>query len=195
MTGKVNKLVFGVGINDANRPVMTKLNGKWVKCPFYRKWQSMLGRCYDPKYHLRYPTYLGCETTEDWHLFSNFEKWMKAQDWEGRELDKDLLKVGNKLYSPDLCIFIPPELNNFTADSGRSRGEWPTGVYLHKGAGRFMSYCKNPFTGKKEYLGLFDSPEEAHLAWKRRKHELACIYADRQADPRVAEALRSRYLS
>ena len=191
---KVKKLVFGVGVNDLSRPVRTKLNGKEVKCPFYNRWTAMLQRCYCPKFHLERPTYVGCSVTEEWLLFSNFEGWMKTQDWEGKELDKDLLKAGNKLYSPDFCVFIPRELNAFTTDRGASRGEYPLGVHLHKGKGRFMAYCKNPFTKRQEHLGLFDTPDEAHLAWRKRKHELACIYADQQTDPRVAEALRTRYL-
>lgn len=196
MTGtrKVNKLIYGVAVNDADRPVWTKLNGKRVVCPFYSKWLGMLMRCHCPKLHLKRPTYVGCETTEEWLLFSNFERWMKTQDWVGKELDKDLLKAGNKLYSPDFCIFIPQELNSFTLDSRANRGEYPLGVYLDKESGRFKAQCNNPLIGRQENLGRFDTPEEAHLAWKKRKHELACIYADQQTDPRVAEALRTRYL-
>lgn len=193
MAGKANKLIYGVGTNDAGRAVWTKPNGKRVVCPFYDRWQSMLGRCYDPKFHLRNPTYVGCETAEEWLLFSNFENWMKTQNWEGKELDKDLLKVGNKLYSPDFCIFIPKKLNTFITDCGGNRGECPLGVSFHKGTGRFVVRCSNPFTGKRENLGYFDNPDEAHLVWKRRKHGLACIYADQQTDPRVADALRIRY--
>lgn len=186
--------VFGVGIYDLSRPVFTKLNGKRVMCPYYNRWKNMLRRCYCPKYQLRFPTYVGCSVTEEWLLFSNFERWMKAQDWEGKELDKDLLKVGNKLYSPDFCVFVPPELNAFTTDSRADRGEYPLGVYLHRESGRFKAQCSNPSIGRQEYLGYFDNPEDAHKAWRKRKHELALMYADQQTDPRVAEALRTRYL-
>jgi hypothetical protein len=64
-------------------------------------------------------------------------------------------------------------------------------VYL--AGGRFRSYCGNPFTGKVEHLGYFNNPEDAHEAWRQRKHELACRYADEQADERVAKALRERF--
>lgn len=194
MSRKANKLIYGVGVNDSGRPVHTRLDGRRILCPFYDRWTEMLRRCYCPKLHLKHPSYLGCSVTEEWLLFSNFENWMKTQDWEGRQLDKDILKVGNKVYSPDFCVFIPRELNAFTTDRGNDRGEWPLGVYLDKEKGRFKAQCNNPLTGKQEYLGRFDTPEEAHLAWKKRKHELACIYADQQTDPRVAHALRTRYL-
>lgn len=191
---KQTKLVYGVGINDADRSVSSKLNGKVVKCPFYDRWKTMLERCYCPKFHSKNPTYVGCSVTEEWLLFSNFEKWMKTQDWEGKQLDKDILKVGNKIYSSDFCVFIPPELNTFTLDCGANRGEYPLGVYLHKEKGRFMAQCNNPFTKRQEYLGYYDNPEEAHLAWKKRKHEMALTYANQQTDTRVADALRTRYL-
>lgn len=197
MTGtrKAKKLIHGVGVNDVDRPVYTKLNGKRLVCPVYRTWQNMLGRCYDPKYIERHPSYSGCNVTEDWLYLSRFEDWMLKQDWEGKQLDKDILVVGNKLYSPETCAFIPREVNLFTIDSRANRGEYPLGVYLDKELGRFMAQCSNPFTRKKEHLGVFDNPEDAHEAWRKRKHELALIYADQQTDPRVAEALRTRYLN
>lgn len=194
MSRKANKLIYGVGVNDVDRPVYTKLDGEKVVCPFYDRWRGMLRRCYDPRLHLKHPTYAECSVTEEWLLFSNFEEWMLGQDWEGSQLDKDLLEAGNKLYSPDFCVFVPKKLNTFITDSGASRGEYALGVYLRKDIGRFKASCNNPFTGKYEHLGYYDTPEEAHLVWRKRKHELACIYADQQTDPRVADALRTRYL-
>lgn len=53
--------------------------------------------------------------------------------------------------------------------------------------------CGNPFTGERGYLGLFSTPEEAHEAWRKRKHELAQLVADTESDMRVVEALKKRY--
>ena len=73
------------------------------------------------------------------------------------------------------------------------RGECPIGVHLFKPTGKYRANCGNPFTGKVEYLGLFSTPEEAHEAWRKRKHELAQLVAATESDMRVVEALRKRY--
>lgn len=154
----------------------------------------MIGRCYGANIQAKNPTYIGCSVCEEWLVFSNFKQWMEKQDWKSKQLDKDLLLVGNKVYSPYTCVFVDSVTNKFTIDSGAARGEWPIGVCFHKHTGKFEAQCKNPFTGKNEHLGLFACPEQAHLAWKRRKHELALRLAGLQTDQRVAYALRTRYL-
>ena len=191
---KKNHLTFGVGINNADYPTQPRVNGKQVKCPYYKAWLHMLERCYDEKYQECYPTYVGCSVCPEWLYFMNFRKWMMTQDWEGKDLDKDLLIKGNKIYSPANCAFVDQITNGFTTDSGRTRGEYPTGVCIDERKGKFRARCSNPFTKKIEHLGYFTCPNQAHLAWKKRKHELACELADLQTDPRVAEALRTRYI-
>ena len=199
---KAKKLVFGVGINDAVYVVVkwetTEVNGVrkqklvWV-CPYYRVWYNMLQRCYSPKYQEKYPTYRGCSVSEEWLTFSNFKRWMEGQDWEGLQLDKDLLFAGNKVYSKETCVFVTNGVNSFTIDCRASRGEWPLGVYWNKPAGKFLSQCRNPFTKKQEHLGYFTCKEQAHQAWLNRKLELATLLAAEQTDERVAKALISRY--
>jgi hypothetical protein len=188
------RLVCGVGINDANYVVQPRINGKQVMCPFYRVWQSMLKRCYGPKYQAKRPTYIGCSVVPEWLSFMAFRAWMIMQDWQGRELDKDLLIQGNKVYGPQACVFISGGLNSFTTDRASDRGEWPIGVYLDRQSGRFRAQCCNPFSGERESLGYFTCPDAAHEAWRARKHELALQIAALHADPRVAKALSIRYL-
>ena len=191
---KKNRLVFGVGINDADYPVEPVVDGRKVKCPYYVTWKDMIGRCYSEKLQERRPTYIGCSACPDWLYFMNFRGWMSSQDWEGKALDKDLLKGGNKVYSPSTCAFVDQTTNSFTNDRGRARGDYPTGVHMDKPTGKFQASCSNPFTKKRESLGYFHCPDQAHLAWKKRKHELACQLAELQTDQRVAEALRTRYV-
>ena len=191
---KRNKLVYGVGINYADYKVEHRIDGKRVRCSYYRTWDNMLCRCYSEKYQDRNPTYKGCYVWTEWLYFMNFRKWMMKQDWQGKQLDKDLLVVGNKVYSPEACVFVDIMTNSFTIDCGRKRGEYPIGVSFHKRKGKFQTHCSNPFSKKLEYLGYFTCEHQAHLAWKARKHILACQLADLQTDPRVAAALRARYL-
>ena len=189
----MNKLVCGVGINDADYEVQPVVNGKRVQCPFYRTWISMLRRCYSAVEQARYPTYIGCSVCDEWLTFTNFKRWMENQDWEGKQLDKDLLVEGNKVHSPENCVFVDNVTNSFMLANDASRGEWPIGVHFDKGKGKFRVQCRNPFSKKQERLGRFTCPQEAHKAWLERKHELACQLADLQSDVRVAQALRLRY--
>ena len=153
----------------------------------------MIGRCYSVKIQEHQPTYKGCTVSEDWLVFTNFRDWMMAQDWEGNQLDKDILFEGNKVYSPDTCVFVTQTVNKFTTDRGASRGEWVIGVDWCKRTGKFRASCGNPFTKKQENLGLFTCELEAHEKWAKRKLELAHELAAIQTDERVAKALVDRY--
>ena len=198
---KVKKLLYGVGINDADYVVQRKetvgyVDGKqkliWI-CPFYKTWTNMIKRCYSIKTQNNQPTYIGCTVSDEWLTFSVFKKWMESQYWEGKQLDKDLLVEGNKVYSPETCVFVTRMVNNFTTDRGNDRGEFLIGVIWYKPIEKFISQCSNPFTKKKENLGYFTSEQEAHEAWTKRKLELAYELAAIQTDTRVAKALISRY--
>lgn len=200
---KPRKKVCGVGINDADyvtekREIIRYVNGKQRKklvwrCPYHRAWSDMLVRCYSEKHQERKPTYADCAVSNDWLTFTNFKSWMMTQDWEGKQLDKDLLFEGNKIYSAETCIFVTPLVNTFTIDCGAARGKWMIGVHWYKQAEKFVAQCRNPFTKKLEYLGRFNCEKEAHNAWRKRKLELAHDLAAIQTDPRVAKALIDRY--
>lgn len=196
------KLVYGVGINDADYAVTEwetiEVNGvrkqKLVwECPYYRTWHSMLKRCYSTKYQDTSPTYKGCSVSEEWLRFSIFKRWMEQQDFVGKQLDKDILFEGNKIYSTETCVFVSRVVNNFTTDSGAARGEWLIGVCWNKGEDKFMSRCRNPFTKRNEHLGYFTCELEANQTWLKRKLELAHLLASEQTDERVGKALIERY--
>lgn len=187
------KLVCGVGINDADyavRPV-TSVNGPRLDCPYYRTWKSMITRCYSKEYHKKFPTYIGCEVVEEWHRFMTFRGWMMQQNWNGKQLDKDILFKGNKVYGPDTSVFVSREVNMFLLDSAKSRGVYPLGVYCSV-PGKFVALIHE--AGKGQYrIGTYSTSEEAHQAWKSAKHILAAKLAEKQDDPRVAQALLTRY--
>ena len=202
---KPKKLVCGVGINDADYVTQKfeffgRVNGKqkqkqkkvWV-CPYYRAWGSMLERCYSAKYQERHSTYIGCTVSDEWLTFSVFKAWMETQNWEDKQLDKDLLLEGNKIYSPETCVFVTQMVNKFTTDSGAARGDCLIGLHWNKEKSRFQARCRNPFTKKREHLGYFTCEQQAHEAWLKRKLELAHELAEIQTDPRVAKALVDRY--
>lgn len=104
--------LFGVGVfGDGDRKGV--VNGKTTK--EYMFWHGMHRRCYDPKYHEIYPSYIDCEVREEWQNFQVFCDWYDKNKptEQGRwELDKDILVEGNRIYSPDACVFVRSAENN-----------------------------------------------------------------------------------
>lgn len=185
--------VYGVGINDANYSTTGSVGGTWSICPYYSRWRNMLKRCYCPDYLEKYPTYEGCYVCPDWLTFSNFRVWMETQDWEGKELDKDLLVVGNKCYSPETCMFITPAINSLIISQKHSKNGHMMGVTFHPSTGKFRAICRNSVTKKTESLGLFHEEIDAHLAWKKRKRELVIEVAESLEDVKIKQALLQHY--
>ena len=157
------KKLFGVGVNDSTIRVR---NGK-ILLPAYSLWYSMISRCYSPKMHKHSSTYIGCSVCEEWHLYSNFEKWYNENYIEGCHLDKDILVKGNKCYSPETCSFVPREINNLIENVRNKRGNTPMGVFER--CGKFLSYVR--VNNKRIYLGTYDTKEQAFLRMKEEKEK------------------------
>jgi hypothetical protein len=107
----LRKPIYGIGTNDADYMVDPRIDGKRGRCPIYRVWKSMLERCYSEKRQAKCPTYIGCTVCKEWLTFSNFRRWMVNQDWQGKQLDKDILVKGNKIYSAETCCFVTQAVN------------------------------------------------------------------------------------
>ena len=199
----MNKLVYGVGVNDLDYRTqvyedLPKNGGKRVRktvfrCKYYTVWENMLKRCHSKKLLESRPTYTGTSVCSEWLYATAFKKWMEKQDWRDKCLDKDIIVPGSKLYSPDTCAFVLQATNSFVIARDASRGDYPVGVDLFKRTGKYRAQCGNPFTGKQENLGYFLTTEDAHEAWRKRKHELAQLVAATESDMRVVEALKKRY--
>jgi hypothetical protein len=183
------KLVYGVGVCTKGECKAYE-NGNKTKA--YYTWKNMLKRCYSPNYQAENPTYIRCKACDEWLDFQVFAKWFEESypnDGGLYQLDKDLKVVGNKVYSPKTCLFVSGAVNKFTTDSGAARGESLVGSHWFARASKFQSYCNNPLTKKREHLGLFTDELSAHLAWRKRKSELACELAMTQSNPEVRDAL------
>lgn len=191
---KRNKLVYDVGINDADYAVYSTVivEGRKVKlcCPYYVKWCSMLCRCYSEAYQAKQATYVGCSVCEEWKYFMAFRAWMIEQDGIGKHLDKDLLIAGNKEYSPKSCLLVTQQLNNLLSDHAATRGDTPIGVHYFKRDGNFQSYIN--VNGKREHLGYFSTPELAHLEWQKAKLKLIKLEIGKHGNPLIDKALHQR---
>ena len=169
-TRKIKKLVFGVGINDADYTTQPKVNGKVVCCPYFRTWKNILIRCYYQRVWAKQPTYSDCTVCDEWLTFSNFKAWMELQSWEGMDIDKDIRIQGNKIYGPDTCVFVPGSINSLLIERGAARGEFPIGVYYNKKVKKFIASGRENL--KRTHLGVFDTPSAAHEAYKADKSRI-----------------------
>ena len=182
--------VYGVGILGAK--YLASING--VQTKEYKLWNSMLVRCYSDSFKKKYPTYEGCEVSENFKSYEYFYEWCHKQigfsnkNWH---LDKDLLVKGNKVYSEYSCVFIPQEINTVLIKSTASRGKHLIGVCWSNTNKAFMAQVgKNK--GKQEHLGYFKTEVEAFNAYKQAKESFVKEQAEKyksQIDERAYNAL------
>lgn len=172
--------VYGVGYSGKGKYKVSE-NGKHTKC--YKTWYHMLERCYDPKYIQKHPSYKGCKVSDEWHNFQLFSEWYYENYYkiEGQrmDLDKDILCKGNKIYSPDTCVFVPQAINKLFTKNDKCRGDLPIGVYYSNK--KYNAQCNTNETQK--YLGRYDTKEEAFQVYKQYKEryikEVAKEYKDK----------------
>lgn len=186
----MRKPIFGIGINDANYQVQPMIGNKREICPYYKTWKKMLERCYSAKYHVIQPTYKDCFVCTEWLTFSNFRAWMEIQDWKGKQLDKDLLIKGNKIYSADTCVFVTQRVNSLLNTQKATRGAHALGVSWKRAMGKFQAQCSVGSVCKA--LGYYLTEEEAHQAYIHFKKELIITIANEQNDIRVKNVLIER---
>lgn len=151
----------------------SKIEGKLTD--YYDKWVGMLRRCYCDKLHKKYPQYKECKVCDEWLNFQNFAKWYEDNYYEVEgqrmELDKDILIKGNKVYSPETCVFVPRLINTVITNRKRDRGKYPVGVTLSSNKKKYISRCSN---GKGEfiYIGRYDTALEAFNVHKEYKENI-----------------------
>lgn len=175
------KLGEAIAWNDADYTVKPTVNGKQVVCPYYLVWSDMLKRVYSRKYQAKRPTYIGVTVCAEWKVFSQFRAWMEQQDWEGKELDKDLLHPLNRVYKPESCCFVSQHINGLMNDRGAARGSLPQGVYWHKVSQKYTAQCSD-VTGKQKHLGQFDTVAEARAAYVSYKQQVIQEVAETVTD-------------
>ena len=180
-------IIYGYGINDYDG--LIKINGEHLKS--YHLWTAMLERVYDKTQKRTCVIYEGCSVCEEWKYFSNFKKWFDENYIEGYALDKDILHRGNKIYSPENCVYVPKFINSILLFRGRDRGEYPVGIYINK-RGKFIAEIS--LYGKVKTLGTYKTQIEAFNTYKQAKEkyikEVAQKYYDEgKIDERVYNAL------
>ena len=116
------KRTYKVGYLGAGK-YKTRENNKKTKV--YILWSDLLRRCYCVEN--KNITYKDCSVCDEWHNFQNFAQWYEDNYYEieGQcmALDKDILYKGNKIYSPNTCVFVPRKINNLFTKRQNQRGD------------------------------------------------------------------------
>ena len=148
----------------------------------YIKWHDMINRCYNVKFHERQPQYKGCSVCEEWLNYSNFKVWYDQHKIQGMalDLDKDILFKGNKVYSPETCVFVPHAINTLFLSNKSARGDYPIGVSYEKDKEKFRAYMA--FMGRQIKLGTFDTAADAFARYKEYKEDFIKDMAEQYRD-------------
>ena len=177
------KIIYGVAINDAEYMIKQIVNGREVVCKSYKRWSHMIERCYSSKLHKRFSTYKDCTVCDEWLSFSNFKVWDDENYIEGFELDKDLKVVGNKIYSPETCLFVSPSINKFMIARSRRGNTCRVGVTVRGDEYR----ARATVNGKRIHLGYFKTEDEAFNEYKIfTNNNIAMVMKD---NPEIAKYL------
>lgn len=129
----------------------------------YATWSSMFSRCYRNR-HKSYKEVVVCD---EWHNFQIFAKWYYQNQVEDWHLDKDILVKWNKIYSPETCCFVPPEINYLFIKRQSDRGKDPIGITEDKG----LFKARISINNERVYLGIFNNKEDAFLIYKEAKEK------------------------
>ena len=95
--------------------------------------------------------------------------WKNGYRWQ---IDKDILKKNNKIYSPENCCLVPHYINYLFIKKEGSRGDYPIGVHYDIQKGKLMAQCKNPLLNKTINLGRYDDVNEAFVTYKKYKESI-----------------------
>jgi len=106
--------IFGIGYLGVGD---FKANSRRVKSKAYTAWHNMIKRCYSEKYQESFPYWKDCTVVKEWHNFQTFAKWFYNNYIDCYDLDKDMKIKNNRIYSPEGCEFISPDINRSTQDS------------------------------------------------------------------------------
>ena len=151
----------------------TRINNKPKKS--YITWKHMIERAYDKNYHALFPTYINVTVCSEWHNFQNFAEWFENNYIEGYHLDKDLMQigVGNKVYSPTTCLFVPSYLNSFILQLYSSNTSGSRGVTWDKPSSKWMVTIFDSDRKVNKNLGRYKDKDEAIEVYNRERSKIA----------------------
>lgn len=158
-----------------------------------RAYNSMIARCTNNI------SYQGISIDPLWkndkEAYISFYITNYVDDWH---LDKDIKVPHSNVYSPATCMFVPSYINQaIRGKKSNSRGNADNTTVLPMGVSSYPSnkspyqaHCK--INGVQTHLGLFQTPEEAHLAWQYGKiDQLQYFLMDAKLTPEIIQAIEN----
>lgn len=158
----------------------------------YLKWQGVLARCYGEKYDTG--SYADATVCEDWHDFQKFAEWCSSQkNYDmGFDIDKDIINIGNKHYSPENCCLVHPEINRMVIDFSLVDIRKNMGLQYDEKRRKYRAMAS--VGGYKKHIGTFKDFDEAKAAYIELKKQyfknMVIVHKD-NIDMRAAKSLWS----
>lgn len=135
----------------------------------YKRWNSMIRRCYSEKYQEKFPTYIGCTVCEEWYNFQNFADWFVLNAPENVfncHLDKDIAIDGNKKYSPLTCSFISKSINVIHGREALFSLKSPKGEVIS--AVNLTKFCNENNLTRSAVQMVLKGKRPHHKGWTRK---------------------------
>ena len=104
------------------------------------KYNNMKNRC-GKYYQLQNPRYEGTYMCDEWldNKYETFFIWLASNYYEidGEtqiDIDKDIIKYGNKEYHPDFCLIVPHSINTFyeTLEVGKTNIKYNSKIQKYR---------------------------------------------------------------
>ena len=194
---ELRKVIYGVGINDVMIPYFTQTRT-------WKTWNGIIRRTdkRDPNL-TNYESYKDCTLDPIWYKLSAFKEWIEQwDDFENKEVDKDILIPGNLHYGPDTCLMVRPIVNSWFKPKDESKSDLPRGVCWNSGWKKGKSPKPyraqiNPLqvidgevkVGKRTALGHFLTAKDASDAFQKARKESLQILIDTETDIKVRDAI------
>lgn len=176
--GDFRRSVYGTGIYVPYKQYCCREEPKTPITRAYNMWSNMLKRAYCPEQLAVDPTYTGTTVYAPWHRSDVYWQWAEKQvGWlkDGYHQDKDILFYGNKVYSPETCVFIPNQLNTFLSDCRKVRSPYGQGVLLRNDKYTATIWNNN----KPRRIGTFITQKEAQEAFAEEKTRIGREWGQR----------------
>lgn len=161
--------VCGVGFIGCGKHNPKNKTGK--NTDSYTKWLSMLTRCYSDKLHASSPTYTSCEVCEEWQDYQCFAEWFDdnyPKDGKDYHLDKDIKIEGNKIYSPDNCLFVTSYENASKSGEKSFRFISPSGE--EKSFTNLRKFCECNNLTPQCMSKVHSGERKHHKGWRAFSH-------------------------